>query len=138
MKVCIKLTVFAALGLLTLTPSLAAAAPQQVERRYTPALERCLDNSGYGDAAITECNNIELSVQDGRLNQAFKMVMQRLPKGSRTSLRNDERAWIKRRDVVCQRYAAPEVGGTIYNVMLSSCLIDETIKRTIFLENYKG
>lgn len=112
------------------------AATPQIERRYTPALKRCIDNSGYGDAAMTECYDIELSVQDGRLNQAYKMVMLRLSAARKTALRNEERAWIKRRDAVCQRHAAPEAGGTMYDVMLSSCMVDETIKRTIVLENY--
>ncbi len=112
------------------------AATSQVERRYTPALKRCIDNSGYGDAAMTECYDIELSVQDGRLNQAYKMVMLRLSAARKTALKNEERAWVKRRDAVCQHHAAPEAGGTMYDVMLSSCLVDETIKRTIALENY--
>ncbi len=115
-----------------------AQAQSQIERRYTPAVKRCIEHSGYGDAAMTECYDIELSVQDGRLNQAYKMVMQRLPAPRKTALRNEERAWIKRRDALCQRHAAPEAGGTMYDVMLSSCLVDETIKRTIALENYKG
>ena len=85
---------------------------------------------------MTECYDIELSVQDGRLNQAYKMVMQRLPAARKTALKNEERAWIKRRDAICQRHAAPEAGGTMYDVMLSSCLVDETIKRVIVLENY--
>lgn len=122
----------------TASAQLIAAAPSQIERRHTPALERCIEASGYGDAAMTECYDIELSVQDGRLNQAYKMVMQRLPAPRKTALRNEERAWIKRRDALCQRHAAPEAGGTMYDVMLSSCLVDETIKRTIALENYKG
>jgi uncharacterized protein YecT (DUF1311 family) len=116
--------------------SVSAQTQSQIERRYTPALKRCIDNSGFGDAAMTECYDIELSVQDGRLNQAYKMVMQRLPAERKTALRNEERAWIKRRDAVCQRHAAPEAGGTMYDVMLSSCLVNETIKRTIVLENY--
>lgn len=116
----------------------SAQTKSQIERRHTPALKRCIEASGYGDAAMTECYNIELSVQDGRLNQAYKMVMQRLPAARKTALRNKERAWIKRRDAVCQRHAAPEAGGTMYDVMLSSCLVDENIKRTIALENYKG
>jgi uncharacterized protein YecT (DUF1311 family) len=117
--------------------SASAQTPSQIERRHTPALKRCIENSGYGDAAMTECYDVELSVQDGRLNQAYKMVMQRLPAARKTALRNKERAWIKRRDAGCQRHAAPEAGGTMYDVMLSSCLVDETIKRTIVLENYK-
>ena len=136
MKFYIKLTIFTTLTVLVLAPTLAVAAPQQVERRYTSALKRCIENSGYGDAGMTECYDIELSVQDGRLNQAYKMVMQRLPAARKTALKNEERAWIKRRDAICQRHAAPEAGGTMYDVMLSSCLVDETIKRVIVLENY--
>ena len=122
----------------TIVGPVSAQTQSQIERRYTPALKRCIDNSGYGDAAMTECYDIELSVQDGRLNQAYKMVMLRLSAARKTALKNEERAWVKRRDAVCQRHAAPEAGGTMYDVMLSSCLVDETISRTIFLENYKG
>ena len=130
-----KFRIFGIIGAVAVSVQ-ASAAPPQVERRYTAGLNRCIENSGYGDAAMTECYDKELSVQDGRLNQAYKMVMQRLPAARKAALKNEERAWIRRRDAVCQRHAAPEAGGTLYEVMLSSCLVNETIKRTIVLENY--
>ena len=86
---------------------------------------------------MVECYNAELSIQDGKLNQAYKMVMTRLSPQRKTELRNAERAWIKKRGLDCERHAEPEAGGTLYNVMLNSCLVDETIKRTMVLENYK-
>lgn len=89
-------------------PSISMEAPAQVERRYAPAVNRCIESSGYGDAEITECYNLEFSVQDGRLNQIFKMVLRRLPAVRKPVIKNGERAWIKTRDVVCQRHAAPE------------------------------
>lgn len=122
--------------LLVATASIGHAASKAVEARYSPSLNECIDHAGYADFAMTDCYDAELSVQDGRLNQAYKMVMTRLSPQRKTELRNAERAWIKKRDLNCELHAAPEAGGTLYNVMLSSCLVNETIQRTIVLEKY--
>lgn len=101
------------------SPALAASK-SPVEQRYAPNYNKCL-NSGQAAEGVTsamvECNVAETRIQDGRLNQAYKMVMTRLPANRKDQLRLSERNWIKARD--------------------AGCILDETIKRTMFLERYR-
>lgn len=113
------------------------AAPNAADQRLTREYHRCMDTSGEIDANIANCNSEENDRQDGRLNQAYGMVMRQLPAPKKAALRQSERAWIRQRDLGCKRDAEVEAGGTIYNVMLSGCILDETIKRTLFLERYR-
>jgi uncharacterized protein YecT (DUF1311 family) len=117
-----------------------AASKSPVEQRYTPAYNRCLAPAeAQGQtSAVVECNAVETRIQDGRLNQAYKMVMARLPANRQEQLRRYERNWIKSRNVACakeQRDAGVE--GTLGEQIYSGCILDETIKRTIYLEQYR-
>ena len=61
------------LSVLVLTMAAASkanAASKAVEARYSSSLKKCIENSGYADFEMVECYDAELSVQDGRLNQA--------------------------------------------------------------------
>lgn len=123
---------------------LAAMAPQtnaEVEKRYSAAFNTCVES---GDAArgvtpaMAECIDAELDRQDARLNQAYKMVMERLPLKRKTALRTSQRKWIRTRDATCQRaYDAAGGGGTASGLEKLGCLTSETIRRTIFLERYR-
>lgn len=87
---------------------------------------------------MRDCYGNEIGLQDARLNQAYVMIMRRLSPAKKSDLRTSERLWIRQRDIKCERHAAQEKGGTLYFVMLDACVLDETIKRTLFLENYNG
>lgn len=110
---------------------------QDYSAYYTAGHQQCLDNSTWGDFNYRDCNNAEMEIQDGRLNQAYKMVMQALPADRKAELRQSERLWIKQRDATCEAQAAVEEGGTLWHVIHSSCLLDETIKRRLFLERFR-
>ena len=133
------------LGLLvaamTVPLSAAWATPKSaVEKRYSAAYNSCMNS---GDAAhgvtsgIMDCNGAEIDLQDARLNQAYKMVMSRLDDQQKTVLRTSERNWIKSRDAACKKSVGDEEGGTLGTVMYSNCILDETISRTIYLENHR-
>lgn len=113
-----------------------AQAKPTVESRYTKNFVRCSDAaSDIGERA--DCEAVETEIQDARLNQAYKMVMARLNPAQKAELRTSERAWIKRRDVTCEKQADDAMNsGSWMRVTYSSCILDETIKRTIFLESY--
>lgn len=122
---------------------LAASAPQtdaEVEKRYSAAFDTCI---GTGDAArgvtpaMAECMDAELDRQDARLNQAYKMVMGRLPQKRKTALRASQRQWIRKRDATCQRAYDAAGGGTASGLEKLGCLTSETVRRTIFLERYR-
>ncbi len=117
--------------------SASAQTQSQIEKRYTQTYSDCMDTSEGVTSSMMDCIVAEIEVQDGRLNQAYVMVMRPLPKPRKDTLRGLQRTWIKQRDVKCQRAIADE-GGSMAGLIYAGCILDETIKRTIFLENYKG
>jgi uncharacterized protein YecT (DUF1311 family) len=96
-----------------------------------------------GDAAdgitsgMIECTQAELTFQDGKLNQAYRMVMTRLPAARQAELRQEQRAWIRSRDAICERERRQAGDGTLSHVAWLDCLVSETIKRTKTLEHYR-
>ena len=117
--------------------SASAQTQTQVEKRYTGGYSECMDESGGVTVEMMNCIAAEIDIQDARLNQAYVMVMRPLAKSRKNTLRGLQRTWIKQRDAKCQREIADE-GGSMAGLIYSGCSLDETIKRTIFLENYKG
>jgi uncharacterized protein YecT (DUF1311 family) len=117
--------------------SASAQTQSQIEKRYTQTYSDCMDTSEGVTSSMMDCIGAEIEVQDGRLNQAYVMVMRPLPKPRKDTLRGLQRTWIKQRDAKCQRAIADE-GGSMAGLIYAGCILDETIKRTIFLENYKG
>jgi uncharacterized protein YecT (DUF1311 family) len=117
-----------------------AASQSPIEQRYSATYSRCM---ATGDAAqgitsgMIECTEAERNFQDGKLNQAYKMVMSRLPANRQDGLRLSERNWIKARDANCERQRREDGGGSMSHVTWLGCLMDETIKRTISLEHYR-
>jgi uncharacterized protein YecT (DUF1311 family) len=124
--------------------SIAAGAMAQwepeVERRLSPAFNECQSN---GDAArgITSammgCLGEENERQDARLNQAYRMVMKRLPTSGKTKLRQSQRAWIKNRDALAKAAGDRAGGGSASGLEYSGEFLHETIKRVIWLEKYR-
>jgi uncharacterized protein YecT (DUF1311 family) len=117
--------------------SASAQTQSQIEKRYTQTYSDCMDTSEGVTSSMMDCIGAEIEVQDGRLNQAYVMVMRPLPKPRKDTLRGLQRTWIKQRDAKCKRAIADE-GGSMGSIIYADCILDQTIKRTIFLENYKG
>lgn len=117
--------------------SASAQTQTQVEKRYTRGYSECMDTSGGVTIEMLNCIAAEIDIQDARLNQAYVMVMRPLAKPRKNTLRGLQRTWIKQRDAKCARSIADE-GGSMAGPIYSGCILDETIRRTIFLENYKG
>jgi uncharacterized protein YecT (DUF1311 family) len=122
--------------IVALTATSASAQTQsQIEKRYTATYKQCLADSA--DAFETyDCAETEYQVHDGRLNQSYVMVMKALVPAAKTRLRTSQRSWLKQRDAKCGEVA--RLHPVDMDTWQMSCLLDETIKRTIFLENYKG
>lgn len=110
----------------------------QIDAEHSLEMDNCL---GGGDAArgvtpaMADCINAELKMQDARLNAAYETAMARLDSASQSRLRNEERAWIRQRD---ERCAASATGGTIDQIAIPGCLLNETIRRRLALEAISG
>ena len=111
---------------------------EQVEAEYTPGLKACL-HSGYAakgvSAAMGGCFNVELAAHDVRLNAAYRSAMAKRGPPEQVILRNAQRAWIKHRDASCEEV---RMGGTIDLVEVSSCRLEETVRRRIQLQSMAG
>jgi len=130
------------LAALLISPCFAQrpATDAEIQARYTAGYDRCL-NTGEAAQGVTpamrQCNADELAIQDARLNEAYRMAMQRLSPQRRSALRASERSWITTRDRKCRAEAERGGGGTMTPVLLGGCLLAETIARTIWLERYR-
>jgi uncharacterized protein YecT (DUF1311 family) len=89
-----------------------------------PDYEKCVTDN----IPLSECSLSAYSIQDKRLNVAYKSVI-----GSSTELKEEQRAWIKLRDKSCVK---PNEDSETYHLldMYYLCLFEITQKRAIELE----
>ena len=116
------------------------AADTAVQSRYSRDYDRCMSTGEAAEgvtSAMMECNDAEIDRQDSRLNQAYKMVMARLNLDQKQTLRASERQWIVTRDRNCRKAIGEEEGGSLGRIIYSNCILNTTIKRTMWLEIYR-
>jgi len=117
----------------------SAVAETSVETHYSTTFKQCMSDVEHGSddtASILACQDAEIAVQEGRINQAYIMIMTRLPSPQKTQLRREERGWIVRRNAKCGSMASQYAGGSLEGQVWRSCYLDETVKRRIYLERY--
>lgn len=129
---------FLALIALLATTPLAAQSNAEVERRYSKEYVRCTDSrEGASTYAMLDCIHKEYEQQDARLNATYRKVMARLSPARKKALRQLQRDWIKKRDGMAQESADKWAGGTGSSVAYNISLLQETVRRTIWLERYR-
>ncbi len=110
-----------------------------LERELSPAYDRCMktgDAAQGVDPAMLACGHDEQVRQDARLNARYRAVMARLDTAGKQRLRASERAWIKTRDRTCDPVFSA-TGGTIDRLNGSGCLLEQTIRRRLWLQRYR-
>ncbi len=120
--------------------STSAAADKAVEGRYTKEFIACQSSGPAAQGvqpAMNACAAEESERQDKQLNATYAVVMARQTERGKTRLRNLQRGWIKRRDATCEAERREYEGGSIAPLIFHSCMANEIIKRTIWLEHYK-
>lgn len=95
------------------------------------------------DAARAECIKAELKGSDSTINRTYGELMKSLSPDDRTSLRNEQRSWIKTRDQQCgitwskgDREAWFE--DLLKDYQKTVCVVRLTNTRVAALENYKN
>ena len=83
-----------------------------------------------GETALYE----ELKKVDNELNLTYKQNLNKLSIDNCKILKKQQRKWIKEKDFICKN---DESGGVLENKLRIDCLIQETIKRTKQLKNWK-
>ncbi len=82
--------------------------------------------------AATNQNDMNICVEDGytAADKALNDAWNRLSSADKDRLRDEERAWIKRRDSDCKASAAENEGGSIYPTVYFGCMTEKTKART--------
>ena len=120
--------------LLFVSSRVYAQSDAEVAARISPALEKCqsaFENGGTFQQAM--CEGAEASRQDQQLNKTWARVIVSLPPAEKKALRDKQRAWISQRDSDCQSEANDYANSTA-KYMFAACIVDETIRRTMWLE----
>ena len=87
----------------------------------------------------TNQNDMNICVEDGykAADKALNDAWNRLSGADKDRLRDEERAWIKRRDSDCKASAAENEGGSIYPTVYFGCMAEKTKARTRTLRAIK-
>lgn len=122
--------------LLTLGAILTSVLPARAEAELSKAFSACMDKSGGVTSSMLECADIELKLQDQRLNKAYRELSSDLNANRRRALQDVQRLWIRFRDANCAFYDDPE-GGSAAKLAASSCVLQLTATRARELEDLK-
>ena len=119
----------------------AAAAPAAGADRYSDAIlshdyHRCIKQDP-SNAGLGQCLELESERQEGRLNQAYRMVMARLPAARKSALLKSERAWVSARKRECDAVYREMEGGTGAGPAQLTCESVRAAERTGWLERYR-
>ncbi|HEY3813175.1 MAG TPA: lysozyme inhibitor LprI family protein [Caulobacteraceae bacterium] len=126
--------VSAAAAALCLSAFPAFAGSPEIEARYSKTFKTC-PGMERSTAEMIDCIGAETTLQDKALNTTYQKVMADLNDRQKANLKAAQRAWITYRDAWC---AAQEDSdwGSISRIVANNCVLDETIRRTIELENF--
>lgn len=113
--------------------TIAKADPPSVERYYSKTYNDCMNEATGSTLPMRQCMGDEHDAWDKQLNQVYQALMARRAAAAKTQLRDDERAWLKRTKLKCDHAGDDEAGGTLQNVEIDQCYLDETIRRTVYL-----
>lgn len=107
-----------------------------ITARMTATFNRCQDK-----AQVTSdndaCYAAEFGRQDALLNRTWARVFARVTGRDHARLLAAQRRWLAARDPFCRKVSDGYAGGTIAPVIWSSCRVELTIRRTIWLENLR-
>jgi uncharacterized protein YecT (DUF1311 family) len=116
----------------------AVAAPgtakvDDIRSRYTKAYNDCPGFKSGVTPEMLDCISAEYDIQDKRLNTAFAGAMRGLSPHRQASLRAAQRTWIAYRDAWCGVIYDND-SGQAEHVASNQCMLDETIRQTIKLD----
>lgn len=121
---------------LTVAAAPPVPADPESDRTLSAEYHRCAGPND-GMSVAEQCIEPELWRQDGRLNEAYRLALSRVPPARRAALRDSERAWIKARQAECDRIYRSMEGGTGDGLALDTCMAVRAIERTTWLEHYR-
>ena len=95
------------------------------------------DSFGGSNVEMKEAAVVIFKGWDNELNKVYKLLMSKLSKKEQVKLRNEEKAWIKRKEKAADRFCETVNGnklcGTGYGLEYTGSLINSTRDRAIEL-----
>ena len=107
-----------------------------IEKRYTAKFTSC-QKIAVTTQDSAACYDNEFTRQDAVLNRAWRTTIGRFSKNMRGPLLAAQRKWISDRDPFCKSIADGFKGGTIMPIIYSDCRVEQTIRRTMWLEKLR-
>ena len=101
----------------------------------TQAYKDCMDQAGGIEVEMMDCNSAEYERQDNELNRTYQRVLATLPPDQKIQLRDDERAWLKRIDKLCNS-DDPAEGRDVARENAIGCNISERESRILYLRRF--
>lgn len=123
----------AALACLAALASLMAGASAHAEESAAKPAD-C--SKAPNTAAMNACYGAARDAADATLNARYKTLMSRLGADDQARLREAQRAWIAFRDKQCAFETAAYSTGSIYPVLVATCVTELTVRRTETFEHY--
>ncbi len=120
-------------SLLALSVTCTSFAESNALDAYSKSYKICMDKA-ISTIDIIECTNTENSVQDKRLNVAYKKLISRQNAARVKQLTEVQKLWIKYRDANCGFYYDPD-GGSMARILANDCMLQMTKDRAIELES---
>jgi len=111
----------------------AEAAEPNLDRYYSKTYTACMDQASGSTGPMRDCISDEYDLWDKSLNTAYQSLMASRTPAAKIQLRDDERAWLKRTDHKCDHAGDQDEGGTLQQVEIDQCNLEERVKRTLYL-----
>jgi uncharacterized protein YecT (DUF1311 family) len=118
---------------LGLTSMSALSSEKDAFDSYSKPYKECMDKA-VSTLDMIECNNSEYSVQDKRLNIAYRALRSKQTPARVTQLTELQKIWIKYRDANCAFYYDPD-GGSLARIMANDCMLTMTKDRAAEFES---
>ena len=123
-------------SLMVVISSFAGYTSDMINRMETK--EKSVEDSfGGSNAEMKEASSVILDGWNDELNKVYKLLMSKLSKKEQLKLRNEEKAWIKRKEKAADRFCETVNGnklcGTGYGLEYTGSLINSTRDRAIEL-----
>jgi uncharacterized protein YecT (DUF1311 family) len=114
------------------------ADPARIEARYSPEFRTCMRLTGGVTAAMRDCAAQEGARLDRSLERALAAALARLgDERRRAALRDDQQAWAGFRQAHCSAEMNQTGMGTAALIVGDSCHLQQTIRRTLWLETQR-
>ena len=104
-----------------------------VQKRYAAEFDACQTHAVSTKANVA-CFGDEFARQDKALNRTWRATLASISPKVRTALVTAQRQWVANRDPFCKSRSAEFSGGTIAPVIYANCRVEQTIRRTIWLD----